>query len=437
MSRSPRPATWTALTFAAVGALALSACTSPASGETGAGDEELTVLLISSHEGASQWLKDEYEKKTGVSINPVIVPYDEIGAKLSLDQQSGANTIDVAAPWYVSIGDLAADGSIQDLSEWIESDDEIDTEDFIPDIYDPYTLVAGKRYGLPFDGDTHVLFYNKEILERNGFTEPPATWDEYVAQAKAITENESANGVYGAAVFGQKSPLILGASFANRLAGFGGEFVGADGKPSINSPEAIAAAESLRDISEHALPTPAETAFGEGNAAWFNGKVAFIENWTDLGVGSQDPNTGSLVADKWGVVTLPVGDASVESRASLVAGFTWVIAGNTDKTELAKDFIKWASSSEVNEALLTSLPPTGIDPNRVSSLESDSYGEQYPELQEVNRATLSGALAWPTGENAGQAAQVLVDELAKYLAGDGTAKETLDRVQSEWEELLG
>lgn len=437
MSRSRRPVAWTALAVAAAGVLSLSACATPASGEAGSGDQELTVLLISSHEGASKWLEEEYEKKTGVTINPVIVPYDEIGAKLSLDQQSGANTIDVAAPWYVSIGDLAADGSIQDLSDWIESDDEIDEGDFIKDIYDPYTLVDGKRYGLPFDGDTHVLFYNKEILERNGFSEPPATWDEYVAQAKTITENESADGVYGAAVFGQKSPLILGASFANRLAGFGGEFVDDDGTPSINSPEAIAAAESLRDISEYALPTPAETAFGEGNAAWFNGKVGFIENWTDLGVGSQDPSTGSLVADKWGVVTLPVGDASIDSRASLVAGFTWVVAGNTEKTELAKDFIKWASSSEVNEALLTALPPTGIDPNRVSSLESDSYGELYPALQEVNRATLSGALAWPTGKNAGQAAQVLVDELAKYLAEDGDAKATLDRVQAEWEDLLG
>ncbi|PSL38328.1 carbohydrate ABC transporter substrate-binding protein (CUT1 family) [Labedella gwakjiensis] len=427
---------------AATVALAFSAC---AGGSADAGGEdgdftgqELSVLMISSHEGAAEWLTTEFEKETGAIIKPVIVPYDEIGSKLALDQQSGANTIDVAAPWYTSLGDLAADGAIQDLTEWVDGNDAIDVDDFIPSIWEPYSQVDGKTYGLPFDGDTHVLFYNKEILARNGFDTPPKTWDEYLEQTKTITENEGADGVYGAAVFGQKSPLILGASFANRLAGFGGEFVDEDGKPTINSPEAVAAAQALVDVNDYALPTPAETDFGAGNSAWFAGKVGFIENWTDLGVRSQDPESGSEVVDKWGVTLLPTGGDNTQSRASLVAGFSWVISANTQKTALAQKFIEFASSSEVNAKLLTALPPTGIDPNRVSSLEDPTYGEEYPEIQEANRATLDGALAWPTGENATEAAQVLTDELAKLLAGEGgSAQDTLDRVQAEWEDLLG
>jgi len=431
-----------AIAGAAVVAVSLAACSGGGDGggdpTADGGDQSLTVLMISSHEGASTWLADEYKKKTGVTINPVIVPYDEIGSKLALDQQSGADTIDVAAPWYVSLGDLASDGAIQDLTDWVADTPDIDTDDFIPSIWEPYSQVDGKTYGLPFDGDTHVLFYNKDLLAENGFDAPPATWDEYLQQAKTITENEKDKGIYGAAIFGQKSPLILGASFANRLAGFGGEFLDADGAPVINSPEAVAAAQSLVDINDYALPTPAETDFGAGNSAWFAGKVAFIENWTDLGVRSQDPESGSEVVDTWGVVTLPVGGDNTKTRASLVAGFSWVIAAHTKKTELAQDFIKWAASSEVNAALLTALPPTGIDPNRKSSLEDATYGEEFPEIQEVNRATLDGALAWPTGKNATEAAQVLTDELAKLLAGDGgTAQEALDRVQATWEELLG
>lgn len=400
--------------------------------------QELTALLITSHEGAASWLKKEFEAQTGATVNLQIVPYDEIGATLALDQQSGANTIDVAAPWYVSIGDLAAGGSIQDLTDWIEAEAEsIGAEDFIPSIYDPYTLVDGRRYGLPFDGDTHVLFYNEEILAASGITEPPSTWDEYLEQVEKITADQSGEGIYGAAIFGQKSPLILGAAYANRLAGFGGEFVDAEGRPTINSPEAVAAAQSLVDVIEHAFPTPAETDFGVGNGAWHDGRVGFIENWTDLGVGSET-NPDSKAAGKWGVVTLPVGGTQETSRASLVAGFTWVLAANTTKTDLAKEFIKFASSSEVNSGLIVADPQTGIDPNRVSSLESEAYGTQYPDLQRVNRATLDGALAWPTGTNASAAAQVLTDELAKLIAGEGgTAQETLDRVQAEWETLLG
>ncbi|MFT4235019.1 MAG: sugar ABC transporter substrate-binding protein [Microbacterium sp.] len=423
-----------AIAIAAITALplGLAAC----SGSTDSDDvDSLSVLLITSHEGAGNWLKEHYKEKTGIDLDLTIVPYDEIGSTLALDQQSGANDFDVAAPWYVSIGDLAADGAIQDLTDWIDATPDLDTDDFIPSIYDAYTEYDGKRWGLPFDGDTHVLFYNKTILERNGITEPPATWDEYIADSALITENESANGVYGNVIFGQKSPLILGASFANRLAGFGGEFVDADGNPTINTPEAVAAAQSLADAIASAYPTPAETAFGEGNSAWYAGNAAFIENWTDLGVGSQI-NADSTVADQWGVTLLPTGGDNTTQRASLVAGFTWVVTANTAKTDAARDFIAWASSSEVNSQLLVADPQTGIDPNRISSLQSEAYGEAYPELQEVNTATLNGALAWPTGKNATQAAEILTDELAKLIAGQETAQEALDAVQAQWEQIL-
>lgn len=399
--------------------------------------EELNILLNASHEGAGAWLAENFEAQTGVAVNITTVPYDEIASQLTLDQQSGANTYDVSAPWYVSLGDLAADGSIQPITEFVESTPEIEVDDFIPTIWEPYSSVGDELYGLPFDGDIHALFYNEEILERNGFDEPPATWDEYAEQVETISENEAADGVYGAAVFGEQSPLILGASFANRLAGYGGSFLDENGAPVINSAEAVAALESLEEIWDDALPTPAETDFGAGNSAWFAGNVAFIENWTDLGVRSQDPESGSEVSDQWGVTYLPQENEGDDPRASLVSGFTWVVAGNTDQTDLAQEFITWAASSEVNSELLTAIPPTGVDPNRISSLEDETYSEEFPELQEVNESTLNGALAWPTGTNATEAAQVLTDELAAYLSGQRESpQQTLDGVQAEWERLL-
>lgn len=431
---------------AAVIALLAAGCgsDSAAAGEGGdvfAGDFEgqtLNLLLNASHQGAGRWLSERFEEETGVQVDVTTVPYDEIASQLTLDQQSGADVYDVAAPWYVSLGDLAADGTIQPLTEFVESTEEIDVEDFIPSIWEPYSGVEGEIYGLPFDGDIHALFYNTEILERNGFDEPPSTWEEYAEQVATITENESSEGIYGAAVYGEQSPLTLGASFANRLVGFGGGFLDEEGEPTINSEEAVAALEALEEIWDDALPTPAETDFGAANSAWFAGNVAFVENWTDLGVRSQDPEAGSEVVDDWGVTYLPQEDPDGEPRASLVAGFSWVVAGNSERTELAQQFIEWVASSEVNAELLTALPPTGIDPNRVSSLDDETYAEEFPQLQEVNASTLNGALAWPTGQNATEAAQILTDELAAYLSGQrSSAQEALDTVQTEWERLLG
>ena len=44
----------------------------------------------------------------------------------------------------------------------------------------------GGVYGLPMDSGPMALFYNKSVFDKFGITAPPATWDEYIADAKKI-----------------------------------------------------------------------------------------------------------------------------------------------------------------------------------------------------------------------------------------------------------
>jgi multiple sugar transport system substrate-binding protein len=44
----------------------------------------------------------------------------------------------------------------------------------------------GGVYGLPMDSGPMALFYNKTVFDKFGITTPPATWDEYNADAKKI-----------------------------------------------------------------------------------------------------------------------------------------------------------------------------------------------------------------------------------------------------------
>src|ERR1700738_2014025 len=115
---------------------------------------------------------------------------------------------------------------------------------------------------------------------------------------------------------GAAIPVIIGSTFANRLAGFGGEFLKPDGTPDIESDAAFKAAKALYDVAPYALPTPVETAFEQALPAFLSGKGAFIEFWTDLGVYSQDPKSSQIV-DHWDVAQLPVGDKSRSPRAAL------------------------------------------------------------------------------------------------------------------------
>ncbi|MCX5569854.1 ABC transporter substrate-binding protein [Kaistia nematophila] len=396
--------------------------------------QSLNLLVIQPHTVSGNKLAADFEAATGAKVNVTVVPYDQIQAKATLDVQSGVNEFDVVDYWYPTKGQLAEDGVIEDVTAWIERDKaEVKPDDFLPLVYDAYTLHDGKRFGLPYDGDAHLLFYNKEILDRNGVA-VPKTWEEYLAAIEKITAAESKNGIYGAAVLGGKAPIIIGSSYANRLAGFGGKFLNDDGSSALDSEAAVAAAKALVAANPYALPTPLETRFEEGLPAFLGGKVGFIEFWSDLGVYAQDPK-GSQIVDKWGVTQIPVGGSNTQPRLALNAGFALGVSSGSAKKDAAWQLIKFATSPAYQEELLL-LTGSGIDPARQSLLDSDKYKAFAPQVQAALSNALGQSLPWPTTPASPKLQQALADELALALAGTKTAEEAIKDAHTQWQQIL-
>lgn len=395
----------------------------------------INLLIIQPHVVTGKKIAEDFEKLTGAKVNVTAVPYDQVSAKATLDFQSGAGEFDVIDYFYTYKGQLAEDGVIEDITDLIERDRaEIQPDDFIPTIYDQYTLHNGRRYGLPYDGDSHVLFYNKELLDRYNL-KPATTWDEYNEIAKVITEAESQNGIYGAAVLGAKIPVIILSTFANRLTGFGGNFLKADGSSALDSAEAVGALRSLLASVPHALPTPLETRFEEGLPAFLGGKAAQIDFWTDLGGYAQDPK-GSQIVDKWGVTRIPVGGANKQPRLALNAGFGFAITAGSKNKDVAWELIKLATSKDYHEQLLT-LTGSGIDPDRQSGLNSEKYKAFQPLVQPLLAdGALENSLAWPTAAYAPKLENALTDELALALAGSKTPEQALEDAHKTWTEII-
>ncbi len=397
--------------------------------------QELNVMIVQPHAVAGEMMAKAFEEATGAKVNVTAVPYDQVQAQATLDVQSGANKFDVLDYWYISVGAMADEGIIEDVTDLIKRDAaEIQPDDFIPSIYDTYTNHAGRRWGLPYDGDTHVLFYNKEIFDRHGLG-APKTWEDYAKTAELITNAESANGIYGAAMLGFKVPVIIGSTFVNRLAGFGGSLLDGNGNPNLLSESAMGAAAAMADVAPHCLPTPLETAFDQALPAFLGGKVAMMEFWTDLGVYAQDAGQSKIV-DKWEVVQMPTGYPGQTPLAALNAGFCFSISKGSKKKELAWEFMKWVTSPQYSLELLTTTG-SGIDPTRLSGLNSDAYKAFAPKVQKAAKASLSGALAWPTNPESPRMMEALSDQLAAMLAGEKSSEDAMKQTQAAWERLLG
>ncbi|MEQ8282783.1 MAG: sugar ABC transporter substrate-binding protein [Roseitalea porphyridii] len=397
--------------------------------------QELNLMIIQPHVAAGERMAAAFNELTGATVNVTSVPYDAVQAQATLDVQSGANQYDVIDYWYPTLGALAEDGVLTDVSEWIERDaGDIMPDDFIPSIYDVYTLHNGSRYGLPYDGDTHVLFWNQAIFDEVGVS-APTTWTEYAEVVRAVTEARGDGGPYGAAMLGFPVPIIIGSSFVNRLAGHGGAFFNQDGSPAMDSQAAMMAAQAMVDVAPHVLPTPLETAFDQALPAFLSGQVAMMEFWTDLGVYAQDPE-GSQIVDQWDVGPMPTGGDATNPLAALNAGFGFGVSTGSQKPELAWEFIKFATGQKHGLELLTTTG-TGIDPTRVSNLESEEYASFAPKVQEAAQASMTGVLAWPTIPESPRLMERLSDELALMLSGDQDAETAMRNTQAEWERILG
>ncbi|MEO8292628.1 MAG: extracellular solute-binding protein [Actinomycetota bacterium] len=85
-----------------------------------------------------------------------------------------------------SVGKFCESGAWQDLTPYIDQSG-FDTSVF-PDSIAKYTSFAGSRCAFPFLTDAYGLYYNQDMFDGAGITDPPKTLSELVADAKKLTQ---------------------------------------------------------------------------------------------------------------------------------------------------------------------------------------------------------------------------------------------------------
>jgi multiple sugar transport system substrate-binding protein len=185
-----------------------------------------------------------------------------------------------------------------------------------PEHFDPATLdsefvpmaraakMSGEWYGLPTAVRSLALFYNAEMLSEAGFDGPPATWDEFIEIAKALTEKRGQRFTqvgYGFAPTGQDHHLVR--EVLTRQ--FGTAPYDEDLTEVLyDRPEGLAAFEFYTDlITEHEIGV---TSFVPGNNGYRNG-FGQLENIAMIIDGSFAIGSIRDAAQfEWGVAELPV-----------------------------------------------------------------------------------------------------------------------------------
>ena len=129
----------------------------------------------------------EWAEANGAKVNVVTVPFNEIYSKMLTDVYTRTNAFDifVFAPQWM--GDFAAGGFLEPLDKPLAEHPEIEWSDVGAFFRDFSATYQGTTYTVPLDGDFHMMYYRSDILAKLNL-KAPATWDDYNAVAKAISD---------------------------------------------------------------------------------------------------------------------------------------------------------------------------------------------------------------------------------------------------------
>ena len=309
-------------------------------------------------------------------------------------------------------------------------------EDKFPDLSKliPATVETAKYrdklYAVPITSDGGLLYYRKDLLDQAG-VQVPKTWDEMLAACLAVQAKvPAAKGMSCyAGQFEKYEGLTV--NFSEAINSAGGEVVGKDGKPNVDTPEALAGLEELtKGFSTGAIPKAAITYKEEqGRRAFQEGKLLFHRNWPYVYALAGKTDGSSKIVGKFGVAPLP---GKSGPGVSSLGGHDYAISAFAKNKGTAVDFINFMASEARQKANLTGSSQA---PTWASLYDDPALNQQFPYLSPL-KASILGAQPRPRVVKYGDVTAAIQASAYDALSGKTQPKQALTDLQTKLSSLI-
>ncbi len=286
-----------------------------------------------------------------------------------------------------------------------------------------------KLYAVPVTSDGGLLYYRKDLLDKAG-AKPPTTWAEMkdaCAKIKALPEGKTI-GCY-AGQFEKYEGLTV--NFSEAVNGAGGVVVGDDGKPNVDTPEALAGLQFLVDgFKSGEIPKAAITYQEEpGRRAFQEGNLVFHRNWPYVYALANKTDGSSKVAGKFAVAPLPGKD---KAGVSTLGGHNYAISEFAKNKATAVDFIKFMASEERQQA---NIEKTSQAPTWAALYDDPALNKQFPYLAPL-KASIETAKSRPKVVKYGDVTTAIQEAAYGALTGTTPPKDALTGLQTKLSTLI-
>jgi multiple sugar transport system substrate-binding protein len=318
--------------------------------------------------------------------------------------------------------------AIADLTPYINAADGLSAAD-LNDIF-PVMLnaakIKGTYYQFPFNKSTIVMYYNQDMFAAKGIANPPATWDEFFADAAKLADPSKG-------VTGVEGPTID--TFYSMLYEYGGQLYDDPNKPTkslVNSAAGIKAmtlwASAIK--SGYAKPLPAGS---------FQDQVTFQNQKSAMYVASQVSyqflKTPIGNKFKFAEAPFPAGDKGVKDE---MYGANLCVFNKSamDVQHGAFLYMKYltSESSSTIWAQKTSYMP--VRQSAYTALLNGFYKDNPSQAVAPTMLSKGYLFALPVVPTSNQQRDALTTELNNIAAGRADPKTGLDRAAQQMTDIM-
>lgn len=333
------------------------------------------------------WIKNAYETwdmkdQVELDLAPISASEGDYFAKVALQLQSPKTAPDLLTEDSFQLSADVEAGYLTDISDYVKDFPDFQDGKFYEKIIDGYTI-DGRVYAIPYSADTRGLWYNRELLDKAGYSYPwqPNSWDDILEALAAIKETSpdvfpiwmNAGVATGEGTTMQTYEMLL--------YGTGEKLQDEDGKYIIESQAILDTLNMLKTIftegygPDLSLVLNGQTSNTLYSEYFTKGKTAISldGNWAVGRFNEDGMNPWPGYEDKIGFAAMPTQKGQEPGFITMSGGWGWAIPENADNKDVAFQFMKHLMSYDL---YLNGICTKGNITVRKDIAEDEKYANQ-------------------------------------------------------------
>ncbi len=336
-----------------------------------AADTTLTIATVNNGDMIRmQGLTEDFTKANpGIALEWVTLEENVLRQRVTQDVATKGGQFDIMTIGTYEVPIWGKQGWLVSLNDLPKS---YDVDDLLPAIRGGLT-VDGELYAAPFYGESSMVMYRKDLMEKAGMEMPEApSWHAIRRAAALMTDKDE--GIYGICLRGKAGWGENMAFLTATANSFGARWFDEDWNPQFDSPEWKEALTFYIDMmNAYGPPGASSNGFNENLALFQQGKCGM---WIDATVAASfvtNPDD-STVADKVGFALAP--DNGLGKRGNWLWAWSLAIPAGTDDEDAAKKFVAWATSKDYLALVAENEGWANVPPGtRTSLYENEEYAK--------------------------------------------------------------